>query len=328
MNKKIKWGILGTADIAKTAIIPAIKASGNSEIIAVASRSLDKAKSFARQFNIPKAYGNYQRLLNDVEVDAVYNPLPVSLHAEWSIKSAEAGKPTLCEKPMALNAAQVERMIGIFSEKKLLLAEALMYRYHPLTIKFLELVESGAIGKLKTMQSHFTVNIANPKDIRLQKATGGGALLDLGVYCVSILRHIAQEEPSQVKSVAKLNDENVDTSFSGIMNFPSGVLGSFNCSLTAQFSCGYSVFGSRGTMVVDRGGMVPWPGEKFKIKLWQMGQYEEIVIPAANHYRLMIEDFAHSLLHGTPLRFSLQDTLQNSKVMDGLLRDIDAGLPN
>ena len=271
--------------------------------------------------NISKAYSSYEELLIDREVDAIYNPLPVSMHAQWSIKAAEKGKSVLCEKPLALNSAEVKNMIRVFADKNLLLSEALMYRYHPLTEKFLSLMKNGVIGKVQTMQSYFTVNITNPADIRFKKETGGGALLDLGVYCVSILRYMAGEEPLTVKGLARLNEDGVDTSFAGVLKFPS-YIGSFNCSLTAQFSCGYSVFGSMGIMVVEYGGMVPWPGEEFTIKLWRKGNYEEIFIPAANHYRLMVEDFNNAILNGTTMRFSIRDTLNNTKVIDVLYANI------
>ena len=316
MSQKIKWGILGTAQIAKTAIIPAIKALDNCEIIAIASRSLDKAKTFASEFDIPKAYGSYKELLADPEIDAIYNPLPISMHLEWSLKCATAGKPVLCEKPLALNRKEVEEMIRVFSRKKILLGEALMYRYHPLTKKFISLIKEGAIGKVKTVQSNFHVQIPNPNDIRFKKNTGGGSLLDLGCYCVSIIRQIIAEEPEAANSFAKRNDEGVDVSFSGIMKFPSGVLGQFDCSLTSQFSCGYTAIGSQGKLVVDWGGMVPWPGEVFKIKYWKGEDYSEIEIPEANHYALMVEDFSNALLHETSLQFDLQDTINNMQAID------------
>ncbi|MEE9431646.1 MAG: Gfo/Idh/MocA family oxidoreductase, partial [Melioribacteraceae bacterium] len=148
-----------------------------------------------------------------------------------------------------------------------------------------------------------------------------GSLLDLGVYCVSIIRRIANEEPIDVKSFAKLNDEGVDTSFTGIMKFPSNILGHFDCSLTSQFSCGYSAIGTKGKLLVDHGGMVPWAGEEFRVKHWSGEEYKEFIIPSANHYELMIEDFSNALLNGTQLEFDLQDSISNAKVMDALLDD-------
>ena len=316
MKRIIKWGILSTAQIAKTAIIPAIRSLDNCEVTAVASRSLEKAKSFASELDIPKAYGSYEELLADPDIDAIYNPLPISMHNEWTIKCAQANKPVLCEKPFALNTKEAKEMISIFSDKKLLLAEALMYRYHPLTQKFISMVKEGAIGEIQNIQSNFHVQITDPDDIRFKKDTGGGALLDLGCYCVSIIRQITAEEPIDASSFAKLNDEGVDVSFSGIMKFPSGILGQFDCSLTSQFSCGYAVIGSKGKLLVDWGGMVPWPGEEFIIKYWKGDDYKEIKIPEANHYALMAEDFSNALLHGTSLQFDLQDTINNMQALD------------
>ena len=319
MKEKIRFGILGTADIAEKMIVPAVKTLHNCEVTAVASRSEEKAKQFASGFDIPKYYGSYEELLADPEIDAVYNPLPVSLHPEWSIKSALAGKHVLCEKPLVASSGEAERMVEVFEERDLMLAEALMYRYHPLTLKFLEMIKEGAVGKPVSIQSDFHTLITDPDDIRLKKETGGGALLDLGVYCVSIIRNIAGEEPQDVKSFAEFNDRGVDVSFSGILKFPSGITGNFSCSLISGFSCGYSVVGTEGKLLVDRGGMVPRPGESFKIKHWKGEEYEEIVVPAANHYALMIEDFSNSLLYGHPLKFGMQDTINNLKTIDKLM---------
>ena len=318
MAHKIRWGILGTAQIAKTAIIPAIKSINNCEVVAIASRSLKKAEEFASEFGILKAYGSYEELLADSEIDAIYNPLPISLHLDWSVKCAQANKPMLCEKPLTMNAKEAQKMINIFSDKKLLLAEALMYRYHPLTKKFISMIREGAIGEIKTVQSNFHVDIPNSDDIRFKKETGGGALLDVGCYCVSIIRQITGEEPVAAKSFTKQNSEGVDISFSGILKFPSGVLGQFDCSLTSQFSCGYMAIGSKGKLLVDWGGMVPWPGEVFKIKYWKGEEYNEIEIPAANHYALMVEDFSNALLNNTSLIFDLQDTINNMQALDML----------
>ena len=320
MAQKIRWGVLSTAQIAKTAIIPAIRSLNNCVVAAVASRSLEKAESFASELDIPKAYGTYEELLADPEIDAIYNPLPISMHHEWTLKCAQANKPVLCEKPFAFTAKEAKEMIHVFSDKKLLLAEALMYRYHPLTQKFVSMVKEGAIGNIHNVQSNFHVQIPNPDDIRFKKDTGGGALLDLGCYCVSVIRQITNEEPIEVTAFEKLNEEGVDVSFSGIMKFPSGVLGLFDCNLTSQFSCGYSVVGSEGKLEVNWGGMVPWPEEIFKIRYWKGEEYNEIEVPAANHYALMVEDFSNALLNRTPLQFDLQDAINNMQALDMLKR--------
>jgi len=321
MTKKIKWGILGTARIAKTEIIPAVRSLSNCEVVAVASRKCEKAEAFASKFNIPKVYCGYEELLMDKEIDAVYIPLPVSMHSEWSIKCAEADKNVLCEKPISVNTREAERMISVFAEKGLLLFEGLMYRYHPLTKKFFALIKERVIGEIQSVNAFFHVNIADENDIRFKKKTGGGALPDLGCYCVSVIRNIIGEEPDKVKSVAEWNAEGVDTSFAGLMSFSSGSTGSFECSLTSQFSAGYSVTGSEGKIWVDNGGLVPWPGKKFKIKLLRSEDYREFTIAAVNHYGLMFKDFSDALLHKRPPAFDIEDSLKNMRVIDRLYRD-------
>jgi len=322
MARIIKWGILSTAQIAKDAIIPAIKSLDNCKVTAIASRSLHKAKDVALVFDIPKYYGSYEELLIDSEIDAIYIPLPISMHAKWSIKCAQANKSVLCEKPLTLNAKEAQKVIKTFSEKKLLLTEALMYRYHPLTKKFIDMVNEGAIGKLLKVQSNFSVSINNINDIRLNKDTGGGAILDLGSYCVSIIRNITKEEPISATSNAIYNNNGVDTSFTSNIKFPSGVLAYISCDLKSQFSCGYSATGTKGKLLIDWGGMVPWPGEVFKIKYWKGDDYYEIEVPEANHYKLMIKDFSNSLSTGKSLQYNLQDSFLNMKAIDLLKENL------
>ncbi len=324
MADKIRWGILSTAQIAKNSYVPAINESDNGEIVAVASRSLEKAQAFADECGIPKAYGSYEELLADPDVDAVYNPLPVSMHCEWSIKCAQAGKPCLCEKPMARNAAEVEQMVTAFKEKDLLLAEALMYRFHSLTRKALDIIHSGGIGDVKIARSSFNVDICDPNDIRLRKDMGGGALLDLGVYCVSILRQIMQAEPETIKSVARWGKESgVDETMAGVMQFPSGAIGYFGCGLKAQFDCSYEVCGTTGRLLVDFGAMCAWPGTEFTIKYSHDGEDEEIVTPACNHYTAMVNDFNEALLTGRPMTYGMEDTLNNMRSIDRIFADAE-----
>lgn len=316
MSKTIRWGILSTAQIARNAMIPGIRAAGG-EVIAAASRGLEKAKVFAGELDIPKAYGRYEDLLADPDIDAVYNPLPVSLHAEWSIKAAEAGKPVLCEKPLALNSAEAQEMIQAFAGRNLLLSEALMYKYHALTRKAHALIKEGAIGRLVMLNSQF--NAPTPEgDIRRSSETGGGAMLDLGCYCLSIQRLLAGEEPSRI-TAAGFFENGVDINLSGSLRFPSGITGHFGCSIDAAFDCSYEACGTEGRILIDRGGMCAWPGEAFKIKYWHGADYEEIETPATNHYQLLVEDFQAALLHGKPMDITLGDTLANMKCIEAAL---------
>ncbi len=315
---KIRWGILGTAKIAAGSLIPAIKASRNGVVAAVASRDLAKAQAFADKHGIPKAHGSYEALLADPGIDAIYNPLPGFLHAPWSLHAAAAGKPTLCEKPLANSAAEAEAMARAFRERNLLLAEALMYRYHPMTRKVVEIVRGGQLGELRQVHAQFNAGIVDPDDFRFRRDLGGGALLDVGSYCVSVMRLLAGSEPTAATAAAVVNEFGADLQMAGTLAFSGGVLGHFGCGIQSQFDCSYGASGSLGRVLVDWGAMCAWPGTDFTIKLWRGEAYEEIVVPAANHYQLMVEDFGDALLTGKPMDHTLDDALANLRVVDRL----------
>lgn len=315
--KKIRWGVLSTATIAREKVVPAIQRSSNGEVVALASRDRTRAEELARRFGIGRAYGSYEELLNDAEIDAIYNPLPTGMHVEWSLRCAEAGKAALCEKPLAPNAADARRMIEEFAARHVLLAEALMYKYHPLTKRVEALVRSGAVGRPHIARATFHCAPQREGNFRFRDAAGGGALLDVGCYCVSVLRMLVGEEPCGVTAAAYCAPETgIDESVAATLAFPSGALGVFTCSLRSPFDCAYELTGERGRIVVDRGGMVAWPGGEFSIQLWRGDAYEEIAIPAADHYQLMVEDFAAAVLRGARHAASLHDTLQTLETMD------------
>ncbi len=316
MNK-IRWGILSTAKIARERIIPAMHASRNGVVAAIASRDAARAAETARTFNVPRAYGSYEELIADAEIDAVYNPLPTGLHAEWSVRCAEAGKPVLCEKPLAPTADDARRMIAACAHHGVLLAEALMYRYHPLTRRVGEIIASGVLGAPHILRAAFHCAPARAGNFRFSDAAGGGALRDLGCYCISALRMLAREEPCRVSASAWYAPGTaIDESTAGTLAFPSGALGVFTCSLRSPFDCAYELIGAHGRILVDRGAMVAWPGGEFSIKLWLGDTYEEIAVPAADHYQLMVEDFAEAVLSGGTPAAPLDDTLRTLEVMD------------
>jgi predicted dehydrogenase len=322
----VRWGILGTAKIAAGALIPAIKASRNGVVAAVASRDAAKAQEFADKHGIARVHGSYEALLADPGIDAIYNPLPGHLHAPWCLKAAAAGKPTLCEKPLTCDAAEADKLVNMFQEKGVLLAEALMYRYHPMTRRVHEIVRSGQLGELRMVHAQFNCTIADPADFRFHRDTGGGALLDVGSYCVSVMRLLAGTEPDAVTAAAVVNEFGADLQMTGTLSFPGGVLGHFGCGMQSQFDCSYGASGSLGRVLVDSGAMCAWPGTDFTIKLWRGEAYEEIVVPAANHYQLLVEDFGDALLTGKPMDHTLEDTVSNLRVIDRLFAA--AGMPS
>lgn len=319
MPEKIRWGIISTANIGLKRVIPAIQASRNGEVVAVASRSLEKAQDFAAQTGIPRAYGSYEELIADPEIDAIYNPLPNSEHAAWSIRCAEAGKPTLCEKPLASNADEAQTMVDAFAERGVLFAEAFMYRFHPQTQQVLKMVTAGAVGTVTAIQATFCFPVADEDDIRLSKPLAGGALMDVGCYCVNVIRLMTGEEPEWVHAAARFGERSqVDEALAGVMRFPSGVIAHFDCGLRSFRTHTYEIRGTRGRIHVGE-AFVMEAGAGTIIRHWQGTRYDEIDIAPANHYTLMAEDFADALLNGRPPRYAPQDAVANMRVIDRLL---------
>ncbi len=327
MAEVIRWGIVGTADVARKHFVPGAQGLDNSEVFAVASRSGERAEEFAEEFGIPRAFGSYEELLSDEAVDAVYLPLPTALHAEWGVRCAEAGKPTLCEKPLAENAEQAERMVTAFAERDVPFAEALMYRFHPLARKVVEMVEDGAVGEVRVIQSVFCAAARDPGNFRLVEALGGGATLDLGCYCVSVMRLIAGEEPEQVAASALFGPQNgVDESLTGTLRFPSGVVGCLGCALLTEFGCTYDVYGTEGRIFVPQ-GVVPNADAEGIIRYWREYEGEEILVPPADQWALVIEDFAQGLLDDRPPAIEPEDAVRNLRVLDRLLASARSGQP-
>lgn len=319
MANPIRWGVISTANIGKGRVIPAIQKSSNGRVVAIASRNLEKAQAVAGELNIPTAYGAYEDLLNDPNIDAIYNPLPNSEHAAWSIRCAEAGKPTLCEKPLARDAAEAQQMVDAFAQKSVPFAEAFMYRFHPQTDKVRELVAEGRVGDIHLLNSSFTFTLTYANNIRLNRALAGGALMDVGCYCVNVMRLLTGEEPSFAEAFANFGRESeVDESMIGLLKFPSGVLGHFDCGLRSHRVHTYEIRGSAGRILVEE-AFTMRPGSEYTIKLWQGDQYHEFKTPAVDHHQLMVEDFADALLNNRPPRFPAQDAVENMRVVDQLL---------
>jgi len=318
MTGKIRWGILGTANIAYRRIVPAIQSSRNGVVAAVASRSLEKAQSFAAEKGIPTAHGSYEALLADPNIDAIYNPLPNSEHAVWSIRAAEAGKPVLCEKPLASDAAEAGQIVDAFANHKLLLAEGFMYRFHPQTLKVKELVESGAVGEVQQISASFTFALRSDENIRLSKALAGGGLMDVGCYPISFMRLLTGEEPSAVRALARIGQSSqVDENLAGVLMFPSGIIGHFDCGVRAFRCQPAEVRGTTGRIVLEKAFTME-PTEQPVIRWWHGEEYEEITLPAVNHYTLMFEAFGDALLEGKTYPFSPADAVANMRVIDQL----------
>ncbi len=319
MTQKVRWGILSSANIGLKKVAPAIQQSSNGEIVAVASRNLDKAQAYAQELNIPTAYGSYEELLADPNVDAIYNPLPNSQHALWSMRCADAGKPTLCEKPLASDGDEAQEMVDYFRDRAILFAEAFMYRFHPQSQYVKDLLDQGAIGQLTAIKASFTFPIGDEGNIRLSKELVGGSLMDVGCYCVNVMRFMTGEEPDRASAVARYGEQSgVDETLAGVLGFPSGVVGHFDSSLRTHMAHTYELRGTAGRINVPE-GFVMNADNSTVVQVWRGGDYEEVTIPPANSYTLMAEDFAGALLSKREPRFDPQDGVNNMRVIDTLL---------
>jgi predicted dehydrogenase len=316
VERKLRWGILSTANIGRAAVIPAIQSSKNGEVVAVASRDAHKAAEFAAKLGIPKSYGSYEALLDDDTIDAVYIPLPNSMHYEWTIKAAQAGKHILCEKPLALNTAQCQEMDAASRECGVLLLEAFMYRFHPRIEKMVKLAQTGALGSLRMIQSSFTFKLTHTEDIRLQTDLGGGALMDVGCYCVNVSRLLAGEEPVAAQAVARWTGSGVDEQMVGSLRFANGVIAQFDCALNMARHESVTAAGSDSYYFAPVAFL---PGKE-KSLFYEFQNRKEILhkFEGCDEYQLMVEHFGECVLTCQPLRYSAQEAAANMRVIDTL----------
>lgn len=318
----LRWGFLNTSRIAASAYVPAIRGSRNGTLHAVASRSPDKARAFATQHGFAKAHASYDDLLADPEVEAVYISLPNALHAPWALRAADAGKPTLVDKPLCATAAEAEHLVAHFRARGVPLAEAAMYRFHPLNIQMRELLLSGAIGKLVAVRTSFFGVDANPgDDIRFSEELAGGALRDLGFYGVNAARWVVGEEPVAVRGAVRWRSPGVDQTATASLAFPSGVTASVACGFGTPFSISCELVGTEGRILNDHGAMVAWPGTSFTLKWWKGLEPREITLPPANHYQLTAEAFVDAVRGVAPFPTPPEDAVANLRVLDAILAD-------
>jgi len=324
VSGRVRWGVMSTANIGRWAVNPAIRASANGELVAVASRDADRAREFAETWEIPRWHGGYQALLDDDGVDAVYIPLPNGLHREWTVRAAEAGKHVLCEKPLALTEAECLEMGRAAETRGVILMEAFMYRFHPRTEKVIEMVRDGAIGEVRMIRSAFTFRILKPGNIRLDPGLGGGALMDVGCYCVNVSRTIAGREPVAVEAISRAAETGVDEQLAGTLVFADGPIAQFDCALTLERREVVEIAGTEGGLVVPR-AFLPGTDEAPIIEL--RGREPETVhtVPGVDEYRRMVEHFADCVLEGRPPRYTADEAARNMRVIEALYRSAAAG---
>lgn len=310
----LRWGILGTARINRR-IIPALKASRRNQLIAIASRSLENSRQFARQWNIPRAYGSYDLLLEDSSIDVIYNPLPNHLHVEWTLRALQAGKHVLCEKPIALTPEDVTRLQTISQQKKLIVMEAFMYRHHPQTLKVQEIIASGELGEIRLMHGSFSFLLDRSDDIRWLPEYGGGSLWDLGCYPVSYCRMIMGVVPTEVCGWQMTTPSGVDLAFAGTLRYAGGVLAQISSSFGVQTYTGFEIHGSRANLLIP----TPFnPQGKSRIFLQKQGKEYPLEFKVKDLYIGEIENMADAILDGIPPRLDLAESKQNITTLKAL----------
>ena len=321
----LRWGVLSTAKIGIEKVIPATVAAARCEVVAIASRDLGRAESAASGLGIARAFGSYEDLLGDPDVDAVYNPLPNHLHAEWTIAAARAGKHVLCEKPLATNAAEAERMIQVCEAEGVLLMEAFMYRLHPTWEAVRASLASGRIGQLRAVQSWFSYFNDDPNDIRNQLDAAGGALYDIGCYCVNLSRMLFGAEPIRVQgTVTRDPVTGVDTLTSGILDFDNGIA-SFTCSTRAEPDQRVHIYGTEGRISLEIPFNIPWD-RPTRVFVTAGGdppvrpETEVLTFDPANEYSIQAERFAAAALDGGPVPIPPSDAVDNLRVIEELFR--------
>jgi len=312
---ELRWGILSTASIGG-ALVRAIGLHEGSRVHAVASRQRGRADEWAKEHGIPRAFGSYEEMLESGEIDAVYNPLPNSMHREWTIKALEAGLPVLCEKPFTVNAAEARGVAAVAKRIGLPVAEAFMYRFHPVYDRILALIAAGAIGEVVGIRSAFSFTLDDRTSIPWSAALAGGALMDVGCYCVNLARLVTGCEPCRAAAVERR--DGVDGTFVGVLEFPDGALATFECSMEREGREFAQIEGSRGTIELA----TPWfrGDEQPAFTLRRDGQEERVVTSSAYSYRLEVTDFVEAVRTGRTPRWPVEDAIANMAAIDALFR--------
>jgi predicted dehydrogenase len=334
MASKLRWGILGTGNIASQ-FARGVAASRRGSAAAVGSRQQKSAEEFAKNHAIPRAFASYESLIADPEIDAIYNSLPNAFHADWTIRALKAGKDVLCEKPLAMNAAEAEEMFAIARKSGRILVEAFMYRSHPQTLALFETVRSGAIGPLRLIRSSFCYRTRSiTGNVRFQRELGGGALMDIGCYCINFARFFAAAEPTAIHAVANFHSTGVDELAAGTLVFPNNIVSSFTCGMSLHADNTAYLCGEDGFIEVP----IPWKPSTNDAKFIvtrgnepKMDKPKSIDPPPreirnieapGDLYGIEADDFAAAIFDGKPARITREDSIGNMRVLDEMRRQI------
>lgn len=326
---KINWGVLSTAKIGREKVIPAMQQCRYGRVAAIASRNPVRATSVAGALGIDRAFGSYEELLSDPDIDAVYIPLPNHLHVEWTLKALDAGKHVLCEKPIALSLPEALKLAKAAREyPDLKVMEAFMYRHHPQWRRAKELVEEGRIGDLRTIHSFFSYFNIDPENVRNQSDIGGGGLMDIGCYCISLARFLFNREPVRVTGTMDMDAVlAIDRLTSGILEFDGGTsrtTSTFTCSTQLSPHQRVHIFGTSGKIEIEIPFNAP-PSESTRIWLTTHGEIEEITFAPCDQYTIQGDLFSKAILDRTTVPVPLEDAIANMNVIEKLRESAGAG---
>lgn len=329
MNRKVRWGVLGVASIATRKVIPGMQQGALSEVSAIASRDLQKAQIAAKELGIAKAYGSYEELLADREIDAIYNPLPNHLHVPWSAKAAEAGKHVLCEKPIGCDAEEALELMKVRDRTGVKIGEAFMVKTHPQWLRVRELVRSGRIGALKSIVTIFSYYNRDEQNVRHKPEWGGGGLLDIGCYPITLSRWLFAEEPSRVTGAIELDPQfGTDRMASAVLEFAAGHSVFFAGTQTNYFQR-MELLGSKGRVAVEIPFNAPNDKPTHLTVAYGMtihgGSVKVEEIPACDQYTIQGDAFSRAILENTEVPVPLEDALGNMKVIDAIFRSAKSG---
>ena len=320
---RLRWGLLSTARITKALLDP-LRTSKRNQVLAVASRTQDKADEYARKHKVKRAYGSYADLLADPDIDVIYNALPNHLHAEWTIKAVQAGKHVLCEKPLALTLAEVDAMSAAVEKYGKVVAEAFMYRSHAQTLKVRELVTDGKLGKVRLVRGSYTYPGTDPDNYRWKPEMGGGGLWDVGCYPLSYIRFVLGAEPLEVFGWQVTGPTGVDEIFTAQLRFPEDVFAQIDCSVKIPLHVFMEIVGDEATLIIPN----PYnPGVKETLYLTRGGKTETIAVKGTEPFCGEVEDMADAVLLGQPPRVSLADSRANTAVILALFESAKTGKP-
>jgi D-xylose 1-dehydrogenase (NADP+, D-xylono-1,5-lactone-forming) len=317
----VRWGFLSTANI-NDKLLPGAQASPDVEVVAVASRDPRRAEAYARERGIERAHGSYEGLLADPEIEAVYIPLPNSLHVEWSIRALEAGKHVLCEKPLTRHPEDAERAFDAAERTERILMEAFMYRHNPQTKRLVELVKGGAIGRLRLVRAAFSFPLADATNVRLNAELEGGGLMDVGCYCVSGARLLAGE-PQSVYGEQVDGASGVDELFTGTLRFPGGVLAEIDCGLVLPVRDELEAIGEEGSIFLDD----PWHSRTPVIEVRGQDGTERIELEPEDSYRLELENMSAAIRGQALPLLGREDALGQARTIAALYRSAEEGRP-